>query len=113
MKENKGKTVMDKVVGLGESQPRPSVGEKRKSISKGVDLGNLPSRRKEKKAKHKSSKLGGTKSTPPVLPVHILDVDLDPKDPPSVQIMSMAKMPTSSQPSRRAPQNLVENVDLA
>ena len=105
MKENKGKEVMDKVVRQGESQPRPSVGEKRKSISKGVDLGNLPSRRKEKKAKHKSSKPRGARTISPMLPVHetsvqILDADSDPKDPPPVQIPSMAKTPTSSQPSR-------------
>ena len=56
MKENKGKEVMDKVVRQGvQSQPRPSVGEKRKSLSKGIDLRNLLSRRREKKAKHKSS----------------------------------------------------------
>ena len=56
MNENKGKEVMDKVVKQGvQSQPRPSMGEKRKSLSKGIDLGNLPSRRREKKDKHKSS----------------------------------------------------------
>ena len=38
IKENKGKEVVDEVVRQGETQPRPSVGEKRKSISKGVDL---------------------------------------------------------------------------
>ena len=53
MKENE---VMDEVVRQGvQSQPRPSVGEKRKSLLKGIYLGNLPSRRKEKKAKHRSS----------------------------------------------------------
>ena len=90
---------MDEVVGQGESNPCRSVGEKRKSISKGVDLGNLPSRRKEKKAKHKLSKLGGAKPTLLLLPIQILDIDLEPKDPPSVQIPTMAKMPTLSQPS--------------
>ena len=56
MKENKGKDVMDKVVRQGvQSQPRPSVGEKRKSLSKGIDLGNFSNRRREKKAKHRSS----------------------------------------------------------
>ena len=69
LKENKGKEMMDEVVRQGESQPHPFVGEKRKSISKGVDLGNLPSRRREKKAKHKSSKPGGAQTTLPVLPV--------------------------------------------
>ena len=56
MKENKGKEVMDEVTGQGvRSQPRPSIGEKRKSLSKGIDLRNLLSRRREKKAKHKLS----------------------------------------------------------
>ena len=55
MKENKGKEVMDEVVRQGvQSQPCPSVGEKRKGLSKGIDLGNLPSRCREKKAKHRS-----------------------------------------------------------
>ena len=103
IKENKGKEVVDEVVRQGKTQPRPSIGEKRKSISKGVDLGNFPSRRKEKKAKHKLSKAAGARTTSPVLPVHdasiqILDIDLDPKDPLSVQIPSMAKMPSLSQP---------------
>ena len=56
MKENKGKEVMDEVVRQGvQSQPRPSIGDKRKNLSKGVYLGNLPSRHKEKRAKHRSS----------------------------------------------------------
>ena len=59
MKENKGKEVMDEVVRQGvQSQPCPSVGEKRKGLSKGIDLGNLSSRRKEKKAKHRSVNSG-------------------------------------------------------
>ena len=69
MKENKGKEVMDEVFKQGvKSQPRPSVGDKRKSLSQGVDLGNLSSRRREKKAKHRSSKPRDVHSTP-VLPV--------------------------------------------
>ena len=45
MKENKGKEVMDEVSKLeAQSQPRPFVGDKRKSLSKTLDLGNLPSR---------------------------------------------------------------------
>ena len=70
MKENKGKEVMDEVVRQGvQSQPRPSVGEKRKILSKGIDLGSLQSWCREKKAKHKSSKSGVVKPSPPVLPV--------------------------------------------
>ena len=56
MKENKGKEVVDEVLRQGvQSQPCPSVGDKRKNLSKAIDLGNLPSRRKEKRAKHRSS----------------------------------------------------------
>ena len=55
MKENKGK----KVMGEGsrpktQSQACPLAGDKRKSLHKNLDLGNLPSRR-GKKAKHGSS----------------------------------------------------------
>ena len=39
-----------------QSQPHPAVGDKRKSLSKAIDLENLPSRHKEKKAKYRSSK---------------------------------------------------------
>ena len=57
MKENKGKEVADEAAGQEvPSQPRPLAGDKRKNLSLGVDLGNLPSKRKEKKAKHRSSK---------------------------------------------------------
>ena len=70
MKENKGKEVMDEVVRQGvQSQPRPFVGDKRKSLSKGVYLGNLPSRRKEKRAKHRSSQPRVVKPSQPVLPI--------------------------------------------
>ena len=70
MKENKGKEVMDEVVRQGvQSQPRPSVGEKRKSLLKGIYLGNLPSRRKEKKAKYRSSQPRVVKPRPSILPV--------------------------------------------
>ena len=51
MKENKGKEVVNEAVGQEVPlQPHPSVGDKRKSLSLGVDLGNLPSRRREKKS---------------------------------------------------------------
>ena len=110
---------MDKVVKQGvQSQPRPSVDEKRKSLSKEIDLGNLLSRRREKKAKHKSSKSGVVKPSLPILPVQepsiqVFNVDSEPRDPPFVQISSTINVLALSQPSRRVPQNLVENEDLA
>ena len=86
MKENKGKEVVDEAAGKEvPSQPRPIAGDKRKSLSVGVDLGNLPSRR-GKKAKHRSSKPKDVQSTPFILihepeDVQILD-DLEFKDSP-------------------------------
>ena len=57
MKENKGKEVMDEATRQEvPPQPHPLTGDKRKNLSLGVDLGNLPSRCREKKAKHRSSK---------------------------------------------------------
>ena len=67
MKENKRKEVVNEAVGQEvPSQPYPSVGDKRKSLSLGVDLGNLQSRCREKKVKHKSSKPKNVQSTPPI-----------------------------------------------
>ena len=55
MKGNKGKEVASEGDRLEtESQARPLVGNKRKPLSKNLDLGNLPSRG-GKKAKHGSS----------------------------------------------------------
>ena len=52
MKENKGKEVMDEANRpKTQSQLRPSTGDKRKSLSKTLDLGNLPNRQ-GKKVKH-------------------------------------------------------------
>ena len=59
MKENKGKEVVDEVTrSKVQSQPRPTIGDKRKNLPKAIDLKNLPSCRKEKRAKHRLSKLG-------------------------------------------------------
>nr|POE89028.1 hypothetical protein CFP56_60423 [Quercus suber] len=45
MKENKGKEVVDEATRpKAQSQPRPAVGDKRKNLSKAIDLENLPSR---------------------------------------------------------------------
>ena len=57
MKENKGKGVVnEETLPETESQPRLSVGDKRKHLSKTIDLENLPSHCKEKRAKHRLSK---------------------------------------------------------
>jgi len=90
MKENKGKEVVDKAARPeAQSQPHPAVGDKRKSLSKAIDLENLPSRHKEKRAKHRSSKPRVVKSSLPVFPtqqpsVQIHDMDTETaRDPPS------------------------------
>ena len=115
MKENKGKEVVDEANRPeAQSRPRPTIADKRKNLSKAIDLENLPSRHKEKRAKHKPSKPGVVKPGLPVVPpiqqpfVRIHDADTEPvRDPSSKTI------PTSSQPSRRVPMNLLENGDLA
>ena len=102
MKENKGKEVADEVVGQEASQPHPVAGDKRKNLSLGVDLGNLLSRHREKKPKHKSSKPKDIQSIPLVsisepVDVQILD-DLEPKDSPA-HTSSVTKARSSSLPS--------------
>ena len=117
MKENKGKEVADETVKQGvQSQPRPPIGEKGKNISSRVDLGDLPSRCGREK-KHKSTKPQDIKSTPPVSNqgslVQILNLDSEPKDPPSKKVSSTVHAPTSSLPSKEVPQHLLGNEDLA
>ena len=117
MKENKGKEVVDEAVKQRvQSQPRPPTGEKRKNISSRVDLGDLPSRRGREK-KHKSTKPQDVKSPPPDSnqgsPVQILNLDSEPKDPPSKKVSSTVHAPTSSLPSKEVPQHLLGNKDLA
>ncbi|KAL0015281.1 hypothetical protein SO802_002350 [Lithocarpus litseifolius] len=118
MNQNKGKEVVDEVVGQGvQSQPRPSVGDKRKVLSKGIDLGKLPSRRREKRVKHGPSKIGVVQfgSVPPVqqTPVHGHDVDDKLFDPPSMHMPSTAQVPVSPQPSSQVPLKLLGDEDLA
>ena len=95
------------------SQTRPSVGDKRKSLTKNLDLGSFPSRR-DKRVKHASSKV-----TKPNLPqsnptVQTIDVDVSPpvettssKTPPRTIISVL------SQPPSRVSLNIIENEDLA
>ena len=95
-----------------DRQARLAAGDKRKSISKHLDLENLPSRR-SKKVKHGSSRIA--KPTPSShQPAKVYDIDSSTpvestpsKTPPS------RTAPTSSQPSQRAPSNIIENEDLA
>ena len=69
MKENKGKGLVDEGTILEtQSQPHPSAGDKKKTLSKTIDLGDLPSRRGHKKAKHGSSKPGVVKSGSSISP---------------------------------------------
>ena len=63
MKENKGKEVVSEGKRPeGQSQDRPTTGDKRKFFPKNIDLEGLPSRR-DKRVKHGSSKV--VKSKPP------------------------------------------------
>ena len=90
MKENKGKEVMDEAAKLGaQSQTRPSTRDKRKSLPKTLDFGNLPSLR-GKKAKHRSSRPEIAKSNlPPSQPsIQIVDIDSSvPADSPTKTIV--------------------------
>ena len=49
-----------------EPQPHPFIGDKRKNLSEIVDLENLPSCCKDKRAKHKLSKPGVVKLGLPI-----------------------------------------------
>ena len=102
MKENKGKEVADEATGQEVSQPHPVPGDKRKNLSLGVDLGNLLSRRREKKPKHRSSKPKDVQSTPLVSISEPVDIQIldDPKlkDSP-VHVLSVTKAPSLSLPS--------------
>ena len=57
-KENKGKMVDEETMQETHSQPRLVTGDKRKTLSRMVDLGSLPSRQVLKKSNHGSSKFG-------------------------------------------------------
>ena len=60
MKENKGNGLIDEetMQERTHSQPRPAVEDKRKTLSKMIEKGSLPSRQGHKKTKRKSSKSG-------------------------------------------------------
>ena len=112
MKENKGKEVVDeKTRPKAQSQLLPSIGDKRKTLPKTLDLGNLPSRR-GKKAKHGSSRLGVVKPSLPTSQPSIQVFDVDSSIPIEVTL-AKTTAPASSQPPQRVPMNLLENEDLA
>ena len=99
-----------------QSQPHPVVEDKRKTLSKMINLRNLPSRQGHKKVKHglsksRVSKLGSVvppASQQPSIQIHYLDSSILAKVTPSKPVVT-----SSSQPSRRVPMNLLENEDLA
>ena len=115
MKGNKGKEVTSEGARHEvESQVRSSTGDKRKTLSKNLDLENLPTRR-SKKTRHSSSQ--AVKPNPPSShqPAQVFDVDSSTpvettlsQTPPSKITVS-----TSSQPSQKVSSNIIENEDLA
>ena len=112
MKENKGKEVVDGATRPeAQSQPRPSAGDKRKTLPRTLDLGNLPSRR-GKKAKPGSSRPETLRPNLPSSQLSIPIVDVDLFVPIDVT-PAKTTTPTLSQPPQRVPMNLLENEDLA
>ena len=92
MKENKEKEVVGEE-GRPETQAqvRPSVGDKRKPLSKNLDIGNLPSRR-GKKAKHVPSQTAKPNPPPPQPSIKIYDMD--------------SSTPTETMPSKTPPSKM-------
>ena len=115
MKENMGKEIVDEEDHLEtQSQVCPLVGDKKRSVSKNLDLGNLP-KRQGKKAKHASSQTVKPNIPSSQQPVKIYDVDsstpietIPSKSPPP-----KTTVPATSQPSQGVPSNIIENEDLA
>ena len=114
MKGNKGKEVTNEGTRHEvEPQVRPSTGDKRKTLSKNLDLENLPSRR-SKKTRHSSSQV--VKSNPPSSHqlTQVFDVDSStPIDTTPSQNPSKLTLSTSSQPSQKVSSNIIENESLA
>ena len=114
MKENKGKEVVNEE-DRPESQPQvhPLAGDKKRSLSKSLDLGNLPNRQ-GKKAKHGSSQVVKP-NIPSFQPVKVYDVDssIPIETTPSKTPPSKTTVPATPQPSQQVPSNIIENEDLA
>lgn len=114
MKGNKGK----EAAGEGnhpevKPQARPSTGKKRKTLSKNLDLGNLPNRR-GKKAKHGASQVVKPNLPSSQQPTQVFDVDSSTpiEITPSKTSSLKTNVPTSSQPPQKVPSNIIENEDL-
>ena len=115
MKENKEKEVVGKESRPEtQSQVRSLTGDKRKPLSKNLDIGNLPSRR-GKKAKHVSSQTTKPNLPPPQPSIKIYDVDSSTptETTPSKTPLSKMTVPATSQPSPRVPLNIIGNESLA
>ena len=115
MKGNKGKEVTSEGARHEvESQVRPSTGDKRKTLSKNLDLENLPSRQ-HKKTRHGLSQV--VKSNPPSShqPAQVFDVDSStPVETTSSQTPpSKLTLSTLPQPSQKVSSNIIENESLA
>ena len=110
MKENKGKEIVNEEDRPeSQSQIRPLAGDKKRSLSKSLDLGNLPNHR-GKKAKHGSSQIIKPNISSSQQPVRIYDVD---SSTPIETTSSKMTVLATSQPSQQVPSNIIENEDLA
>ena len=114
MKGNKGKEVSGGARLEAEPQVRSSTGDKRKTLSKNLDLENLPSRR-SKKTRHGSSQLVKSNPPPSHQPAQVFDVDSSTlvETTPSQTPPSKLTLSTSSQPSQKVSSNIIENESLA
>ena len=114
MKENKGKGLANKETMPKEeevhSQPRPSGAKKRKTLSKMVDMGSLPSHWGHKKARHGSSKSE-------VVKVGFVVPSTSVKQPSAVQILNLdlsnTLEVTLSKPPSGSPMTLLRSEGLA
>ena len=115
MKENKEKEVVgEENLPETQAQVHPLAGDKRKPLSKNLDIGNLPSRQ-GKKAKHVPSQIVKPNPPPPQLSIKIYDVDSSTPTETTLSKTPSSKMivRATSQPSTHVPKNIIENENLA
>ena len=115
MKENKEKEVVgEENLPETQAQVHPLAGDKRKPLSKNLDIGNLPSRQ-GKKAKHVPSQIVKPNPPPPQLSIKIYDVDSSTPTETTLSKTPLSKMivRATSQPSTHVPKNIIENENLA